>query len=208
MLESKGIIVKNWVEKKANHNSLVHEYINELPFSESLESYVFYFEDDSSDDYLEILNLYILSISKNASTSDKVSYLMSAFKKSRNMVAEGEHRIERLVTFSRIAIDAGERSFGIAILDKLINKYFTNINYEINELFLPASKRYDNIHPKMDINEWLFSSILDQFIEKGAFSLYFTKMATLPLFDRLTELGYISEDMRRRHQLVKDCFLR
>jgi hypothetical protein len=207
LLESEGVIVRNWVEKYADNNSLAQEYVSKLVYADSLKNYIFPIKGDGSDDYLGALNSYIMSLSKASSSSDRVGYLMSSLKSMRSMVEKGEERIERLVTFSRIAIDAGERLYGNKILYNLVDKYSKNINYKINELFLPASQRYDSISPGANINEWLFSSILEQYIEKHAFSLYFTRKTTLPLFDRLNDLGFISEDMRRRHQLVKDCFL-
>lgn len=208
LLESEGIIVRSWVEKNTNNDSLAQEYIGKLAYSDPLNPYIFTAKVDGSDKYLEILNSYIMSLSKTASSSDRVGYLMNSLKNLRSMVEKGEQRIERLVTFSRIAFDAGERSFGVRILSNLIDKYSTNINYKINELFLPASQRYDSISPNAKINEWLFSSILEKCIEKHHYSSYFTQKSTLPLFDKLNDLGFIGEDMRRRHHLVKDCFLR
>ncbi len=159
-----------------------------------------------TDDYLFILNLYIMSLSDILTISDRMSYLMSALSCLRSMVDKGEFRVERLVTFSRIAFDAGERTLGVKILSELYNKYSSDINYELSEPFLPASSRYDNITPDKSINDWLFSSILEQLIEKHAFSSYFTKASTLPLFKQLNDLGYIDEKMEGRYMLAKSCF--
>ncbi len=124
------------------------------------------------------------------------------------MLAKGEQRIERLVTFSRIAIDAGERTLAVNILSNLINKYSSIMNFEVNELFLPASKQFDYIDSSGKLNEWLLSSVYEQSIIKHAFSCYYTKQATLPVFEKLNALGFISEDMQNRHRLVKTCFAR
>lgn len=207
LLEGEGIIVRNWAEKKVDNNSLAQEYVSKLAFSESLNNYISPVKESDSDEYLEILSLYIMSLSKDASSSDRVGYLMSSLKTIQSIVTKGESRIERLVTYSRIAFDAGERALAIKILSYLIEQYSINISYKIKEIFLPASQRYDDIPPSDKINEWLFSSVLEKYIEKHAYSAYFTEKTTLPLFDRLSALGFISKDMRMRHQLVKDCFL-
>ena len=51
-----------------------------------------------------------------------------------------------------------------------------------------------------------FSSILEQLIEKHAFSTYFSQEKTLPLFKQLKDLGYMDEKMEGRYTLVKSCF--
>lgn len=207
LLESEGVIVKTWEKCVVENDSCAHEYIDSLVFGESLKNYTSTANDDYSSDYLEILNLYVMSQSKTASSSCRVGCLIGALNKLRGMMAKGENHIERLATFSRIAFDAGERALGVQILSGLINKYYKNIDFKIHELFLPASQLYDGISPNTRVNEWLFSSILEQCIKKHAYSTYFTQKATVPLFERLNDLGFISEDMRSRYQLVKDCFI-
>ena len=122
------------------------------------------------------------------------------------MLEKGEQGIERLVTFSRIAFDAGERDLGVKILSNLISKYLANLDFEIHELLLPTAQRYDSINPGSNIKEWLFSSILEQCIVKHSYSSYFTQGASLPLYEKLITLGFISEDMQKRYHLVKTAF--
>ena len=138
---------------------------------------------------------------------NRVGYLMKSLSGLRSMMANGEQRIERLVTFARIAFDAGEREIGVKILSELINRYSANIIYELSEPLLPASQRYAAVIPDKGINEWLFSSILEQYIVKHAFSSYFTRDTTLPLFEQLNSLGYMDKNMQRRHKLISYCFL-
>lgn len=149
-----------------------------------------------------------MSHSQAETSSNRVGFLMKSLNDLRNMINKSEQRIERLVTFSRIAFDAGERTLGIKILSDLINKYSTNIDYELSEPFLPASQRYDGIMCDKGINEWLFSSILEQYIVKHGFSSYFTKDAKLPLFDQLINLGYMDENMQKRYKLINSFFSR
>ena len=208
-LESEGVIVRSWGEKYADNKYLAQKYIGKLGYAETLENNISDTSKDNSKDYLEILNLYIMSRSEDASSFDRVGCLMSALKQVRIMIAKGEQPIERLTTFSRIAIDAGEFFLAGKILSTLIIKYRANQNFKINELFLPASQRYESISPKSKINEWIFSSIIEQFIVKLGYSSYFMGGdAILPLFEKLNDLGFISEEMRRRHKLVKSCFLK
>ena len=201
-LESEGVIVQAWdVTKLVDNVSLAEQFIGDLKCGSSLKKHLPP-ASDSSDDYMAILNGYIMSLSNSESNVDRVSYLMSALAGARRMIAKGEGRIERLVPFARIAIDAGERALGVEVLGGLINRYNATINFEVDELLLPACKRFDDVDPKVDINKWLYSSILETYIKQHAFSCYFTEKTTLPFFAGLDSLGFISEEMRNRFTLV------
>jgi len=205
LLESGGIIVKNTTTAKVEKESFAYEYIKDLAFGESI--IISNSISKNTDKYIEVLNLYIMSLSKSSSSSFRLSCLMESLKGAQKIFEQGEKNIVRLTTFSRIAFDAGECSFGVKILSYLINLYIDNTNFMVNELLLPASPRYDNIEPRGRINEWLLSSILEQYIEKHAYSTYFSEGETSYLFNKLTLWGYMNEDMQRRFQLVKHCYI-
>ncbi|MCW8830597.1 MAG: FkbM family methyltransferase [Gammaproteobacteria bacterium] len=202
-LEDEKIIVKNWDPITTVDNEVAKRYIKQQPYGKILSNIN---NTSASDDYLFILNTYAMTLSDKIENSDKIAYLMSSFKRLLNMIDKGEHRVERLVTFSRIAFDTGERKLGVKILTELYSKYNSNINYELTEPFFPASNRYDSINPNSNINDWLFSSIIEQLIEKHAFSTYYSKNSTLPLFKQLNTLGYMNKDMEKRYKLASSCF--
>lgn len=205
-LESKKIIVKQWEEIDRSPNiKTVIEHFTKLPFGKSFNKLTFD-NGKTSKDYLEILTSYILALSETTNTIEKVGYLMTALNCLRNMLKDGEQSIERLATFARIAFDAGERSLGVDILYYLINRYGENVDFEITEPFVPASSKYDTI-PHNNVKEWLFSSILEQYIIKEAFSSYFSRSESLPLLKTLGNLGFMDEDMQRREEMIKSCFL-
>ena len=205
-LEEEGVIVRSWELKSATVNAPAKQYIEKLAHGALLRNMSNISQCSGHGDYLSILNSYIMSLSEAEGSSDRVGYLMNSLSSLRQLIAKGEQRVERLVTFARIAFDAGECALGLKILSDLINKYSANINYELSELFLPASQRYDSVYPDKGIRSWLFSSILEQCIEKHAYSTYFSRSATLPLFEQLYNLGYMDENMQRRFRLVKSCF--
>lgn len=205
-LASEGVLVKDWKPKDAANNSLAAEYIGGLAFGPSLSNLTGVRQIDDHQAYYAVLNAYINSLSESASASDRLGYLMGALRDLRKLLAEGEHRIERLVTFSRIAFDAGERELGVRILSHLIGRHAASMDFEIEELLLPASDRYDSIIPKSRLKEWLLSSVLEQYVLKHAFSCYFSGKTTLPLFEQLQGLGFMSDGMRNRFQVVQTCF--
>ena len=123
------------------------------------------------------------------------------------MLGNKSQRIEWLVVATRVAFDAGERSLGVKILSELIKRHQLNQTFKIEELLLPASNRYEQIDPGNQPVNWLWSSIYEQCIVKHAFSSYFTQKASLPLYEQLSALGFLSKEMGLRYQLVKSSFV-
>jgi FkbM family methyltransferase len=205
-LERDGVLVRSWEEKIKRGNTAATEYFDGCAFAESLGAFSNPSKTGDSDSYPEILNSYLASLSDRVGGSDRVGYLMSSLSGAVRAVDQGERSVTRLVTFARIAIDAGERSLGVKILGSLIAMYQEKLDFEIDERFLPAAARYDGVHPGGKIKEWLMSSVIEQYIVKHAFSAYFTGQASLPLFEKLHKLGFMNEEMQKRHEFVKSVF--
>ncbi len=204
-LEKDGIIVSDWEDTKIENKDLAEEYISKFPFYRSISTHSTQKLKERSDIGMVILNLYIKSLTESSS-QEKLSYLMSALSRTRDMLANKEQRIEWLVVAARVAFDAGERVLGVNILSELIKQHKLNQTFELEELLLPASRRYEQIDPQDQAVNWLWASIYEQCIVKHAFSSYFTKSAALPLYEQLNTLGFMSEEMDLRYQLVKSSF--
>ena len=197
-LEDEGIIVKKWKAKNTVNNEVAIEYIREMPYSKKME----FTEIGNDDVYLSILNSYI-SIAQAKDSAEKIGFLMDSFNTLRRVLENGEKRIERLVTFSRIAFDVGERALGVKLLRHLIDIYNETANYELHEPFLPASNRYDEIVPSGDLSEWLLASIIEAYVTKSSYSSYFSNESMLPYFEKLESMGYMEQNMRRRFNLLR-----
>jgi FkbM family methyltransferase len=206
LLESEDIIVKHWEEMVCSHSvKIVEDHLIKFPFGKSLNKLTFG-NNKTSKDYLDVLAAYILAQSESTCAVEKVGYLMTALNGLRNMLEKGEQSIERSATFARIAFDAGERFLGAKILLGLIKRHDNNLDFEITEPFLPVSLKYDTIDPNNNMKEWLFSSVLEQFITKHVFSSYYEGSKSLPLLDMLGRLGFMDEEMQRRENMIKSCF--
>jgi FkbM family methyltransferase len=205
-LERDGVLVKNWENKLERNDTAAVDYFDRCAFAESLNAFWKPSNTRNSDSYSEILNLYLLSLSDHICSSDRVAYLMSSLSQVMRAVDRVERSVARLVTFARIAIDAGERSLGVKILWSLIDRYQEELDFEIEERLMPAAARYDDINPRGKVKEWLMSSIIEQYLVKHAFSAYFTGQTSLPLFEKLRKLGFMNEEMQKRHEFVKSVF--
>lgn len=201
ILESEGVIVRNWEEKISSDTNLAKEHIADLPYFNILSNI-----DEPDIEYQNILSGYLMSLSESLENDKKVAYLMGALGQVRNKLNNGERRFTHLVTFSRIAFDCGERALGMSILQHLITSLPDSNNLNINDLFLPADERYDLINPGENIHDWLLSSILEKYVEKHAFSTYFSGKKVLPYLEKINNLGFVGADMTRRFNLMKQCF--
>jgi len=203
-LETNGVITPSWVEQAPLPDStLAQDTISQLAYASALDNVMHASTSPTQDIYQAIFNAYLLSQSADENMTIRAAYLKFALTRMQDLLAKGEASIARLITFSRIAFDAGERSLGISILVHLMNIYREQNEPVIDDLLLPAVKRYEQIDPESRLHDWLTSSIAEQYILKHAFSTYFTGAKTLPLFEELARWGFMDESMSRRHQLLK-----
>ncbi len=205
-LEQEGMLARKWEIGIERNDTASRQYFDRCTFMGALRPFCHPIKPGALDDYQVILNAYLMSFSAYMNSSEKVGCLMQALNAAVRSVNHGESSVARLVTFARIAMDAGERSIGVKILGDLIDRYQEKLDFEINELLLPAAARYDGVDPGAKVKEWLMSSIIEQYIVKHAYSAYFTGARLLPLFERLSQLGFMSEEMQKRHEFVKSAF--
>ncbi|MBU0481459.1 MAG: FkbM family methyltransferase [Proteobacteria bacterium] len=205
LLEAEQYLVKQSGQQECPPDAgMIREYLLQFPFGNSISG--LHFLAGTSEDYLKIFTSYILSRSESASAAERVGYLSTALQGVRDILEKGEHGIEHLAVFARVAFSAGERALGVGILRDLMNRHISGRDLEIAEPFLPVCPRYDAISPHDDINEWLLSSILEQYISKHAFSSYFTRRTSLPLLEKLGELGYMDDQMKKTEDMIKRVF--
>lgn len=205
-LERDGIIVKNWSAAPVVDVAVVKQYVESQAYAPTMADLGESVQHDDADGYLTVMALYIVSMSEEEDMSKRVSCLMGALEKLKKMISSREQSVERLCTFARIAFFAGERKLGVDILTSLYNRYSSNMNFEIIDLFFPASTKYDTTMPRGSIKDWLFASVIEELIEKHNYSTYFTRNQTKPLFDQLNSLGYMDEMMEKRYRLMMSCF--
>lgn len=168
-LEKEGIIVSNWEDTRVSNKGLAKKYISGFPFYKSISNQTMQELQEGSGIYMEILNLYTRSLSESSSSMERVSCLMSSLNRVRSMLTNKGQRIEWLVVATRVAFDAGERSLGVRILSELIKRHQLTQAFEVEELLLPASRKYEQIDPQNQLVNWLWSSIYEQCIIKHAF---------------------------------------
>jgi hypothetical protein len=67
----------------------------------------------------------------------------------------------------------------------------------------PRGARFDTIVPRADLKDWFRASVLEECERISSFSSFFTGDTTLERLETIASLGYGSEEMSRRLQLVR-----
>ena len=202
-LESEGVIVRDWEQNDIPQQVTVNDELNQYGYWSDLKEMNLVSNDTN---YLWVLKQYLLSLSEENNSNERLNFLMGALEGAKDILKKGEQTIARIATFSRIAFDAGERSLGVDLLRTMINKHHQKLDFDVAEPFLPACKRYDGVLPGDKVKEWIFSSMAEQYILKNTFSNYFAGEKSIPLFALLENLGFMGEDMKKRQKLVTTTF--
>jgi FkbM family methyltransferase len=121
-------------------------------------------------------------------------------------VSQLQPQYMRLASLARVARDYGARSVAVAALGQLAEKLLKNERLDLREPFLAPGKRFDTIAPRADIASWIVASVLEEFERLGSFSSFFTGAGARGRLELITSLGYESEEMRRRLQLIRTRF--
>ena len=200
-LEDAGLLLSRQEHKAGTIRT--GDHIETYPFWKGLAANL---TDPASAAYQEILSLYLQAQHPSYAIHERFGFLVTALARVKNQLEQGESRPECLATFSRIAFDTGERSLGIKILAMVISRYYDNLDFKISVPFLPAADRYERLDPGNNPNAWLISSVLEQFVVKHAWSTYFSRRQALPVLARLGQLGFFSEEMARRKELIERNF--
>ena len=186
-------------------------HLAQLAYSESL----FQLIDDhawrSDGDYLQVVQHFALAQVITKPMIQRHAHLMTAWQKARCLLENGEQDFARLATFARIAFDVGSRNLGMQILTGLLQRHQnTATNIDIHEPLFPACREFDNVAPHANtpqaLKHWLLASVLTQFVEKHAYSSYFSGRLVLPQLQLLEKLGYLSQRLETRRRLIETYF--
>jgi FkbM family methyltransferase len=112
----------------------------------------------------------------------------------------------RLASLARVARDYGARSIAAGALGQLAESLAKNGPLDPVEPFLAPGKRFDTIAPRAGLKHWFLASVLEEFERISSFSSFFTGETALQRLEAIASLGYGSEEMSRRLQLVRIRF--
>ena len=157
------------------------------------------------DQIEQALALYRQSCDSEQTMQVRFNALRCSFEMLRTICAQ-EPVCLRYASLARVAGDFGARDVSITALQLLYSRLIEQPMPDFSEPFLAVSARYDTLDPKYAMDKWLISSVLEGFERAGALSSYYTGKSALPRLNTLKNLGFFSEEMARRIDLIAQRF--
>jgi len=209
-LESRGLLMQ---KKPATamlpdgDASVLPPYLAGLPYAEGMMAH---WLNTSSRQKGWELHLQALSLFAAAKTENQTAFLryaciQGALSLLRNLLAD-EANVSRVMSMARVLTDMGKRVLAVNVLGHLAEFLETGtggIVMNIDEPFLALSDRFASVNPGDRIAEWIYASILEQREKLRAFSSYYTGKESLEILDKIKDIGFQSDEMERRRQLIR-----
>jgi len=179
-------------------------FFNDQPFLKDIQKNIKQPSDTKGIAFQQALNAYASSRNSELSIVDRFQYLLLAFELVKKILSSGESKIQRLSTLARISYDIGQRVVGNQIATYIIDRYIEKAHTveTINEPFFPSCKEFETISTDGKLNNWLISSVLDQYIRKHAYSCFFTEKQLESYFTKLENFGFLNADMKKRQTVL------
>ena len=203
-LMADNFLVKNSKIAAIQPSQSYDTFFNDQPYLKDVQKNINLPSDARGIAFQQTLNAYASSRNAELSIIDRFQHLLLAFELVKKILSSGESKIERLSTLARISYDIGQRAVGNQIATYIIDRYIEKAHTieTINEPFLPCGKEFETISTDGKLNNWLLSSVLEQYIRKHAFSCYFTQKTLEPHFNKLKNLGFLNAEMQKRQTVL------
>ncbi len=146
----------------------------------------------------------LYSIAHNPGLNPYLRYfaLKSSYDQLATLCKESPN-LGRLCSFARIARELGYRAKALDVLGNAFHISTRQAPLKLDEPFLPASQRFDNIDPDNRIGAWMNASLLEQGLTCQSFSSYYMGKSSLDSLEILLSTGFASPEMERRRQLIR-----
>lgn len=115
-------------------------------------------------------------------------------------------RYMRFSSLARVARDYGARTVAMNAIKQLLDSISLGRPIDASEPFLAPSKRFDQISPGERTNDWILAASAELFEQLQSFSSFYMGDSSRPRLELIASLGFGSEEMDRRLQLLKARF--
>jgi len=198
---------KGILKKVNNHNTCDWRHtIAKLPYGIQLANlWEQTIAEGNSEEVDEALFFY--AISRDSSLSSTVRY--GALETSLNMLknlCESDPSYLRLSSLARVASDYGARSLAVNALVQLIEAIQRHNQVDMREPFLVPGRQFDTVPPGKTIGAWVQAAVLEEFERLSSFSSYYSGVSALQRLEIIRDLGFGSDEMARRLNLIKQRF--
>ena len=152
------------------------------------------------------LALYAASKDFALSPGKRLGALEVSYTKFKT-ICENEPSYLRLSSLARVARDYGARAIAVNALGQLSNNIFRDQQINMGEPFLVAGERFDSISPaKENLGNWVLAAILEEYERLASYSSFYTQNSARQRLEIIHNLGFGSEEMRRRLSLLQKLY--
>jgi len=153
----------------------------------------------------DALSCYALSQDPTLTSTDRFAALETSFRLFK-VLCELQPSFLRLASLARVAQDYGARTIAVDVLQKLINALLQHQRVDLGEPFLSPGKRFDSVPLGGEIGNWVLAAVVEEFERLGFYSSFFSGVSAQQRLQLIHKLGFGSEEMKRRLQLVQKRF--
>jgi FkbM family methyltransferase len=207
ILEKQGFLLLNRqdnIEIPVNNDNYWLQRMEALKFSEELLSnWRNYLQNNSPSSffYRRALNYFFLAHANQYQAVTRYNCLKMAhnqFYYMENLAGN----ICQQQTLVRIMADLGLRT-GASKLIKIIIKQLIELpGIPLNEPFIPASPRFEQIEPQGRLLEWCISALMEKGEKLNYYSSFFAEQNPLFHLEGMKIMGFQGPEMERRRQLL------
>jgi len=185
----------------------LQQYLAGLPYAEGMMAHWLNISSRQKgwEAYLQALSLFAEAKTEKQTASHRYACMQGALSLLGNLLAD-QATVSRVLSMARVLTDMGKRVLAVGVLAHLAEFLETGtggIVMNIDEPFLALSDRFASVNPGDRIAEWIYASILEQREKLRAFSSYYTGKESLEILDKIKDIGFKSDEMERRRQLIR-----
>lgn len=158
--------------------------------------------EGNSVDVLEGLRFHALSRDPARTAGERFHALQSSLD-LLSAACERRPSYLRLASLARVAHEYGARTRAVAALGQLCTDIMQSQQLDPREPFLAPSERFDRLPVVGPIGNWVLAAALEEWERRGTFSSFYAGAGAGQRLENIALLGYASEEMLRRRQLVR-----
>jgi hypothetical protein len=151
---------------------------------------------------------YALSQDTSLQAAERFAALVASYEGFDRICASQPTGL-RLSSLARVALDCGARSAAFKALAQLYDSILKQQGQvDTSEPFLAPGARFDTVPPgaRQDVPRWIAAAVLEQLEKNEYLSSFYAGKSTRWRLEMIRDLGFGSEEMKRRLALVQKRF--
>jgi len=153
----------------------------------------------------EALALHARSRDSGLPATARFAALQASFHKLWGLCIQEPLHL-RMISFARVATEFGARQIAVEALGQQLRVLFKKMDVDLDEPFLPAYSRFDDLPPAEHYGNWVVGGTLEALERIEQYSSFYKPSALAERLSLILELGFGSEEMERRLALTQRRF--